>query len=653
MKKNIYSNLILLMAMLFSISTFAQNRLQPSPKEMGSAKGNIEMKTGLEVEENLMKTGPSTNQWAAPVASETSAEVNLGMTRYDLQTNASTCNRFTRTADGKMYGTWTMGEEDLSGYPDRGTGYNSFDGSDWGNVPTARLEETARTGWPNYVLTEDGTEFVVNHVFDAGAYRLHYLRREAGATDWTEGDLPTSTPVGSLWPRATVGGMNGNSIHVISITTPTGDLGGVLYEGVDMHVIYHRSTDAGATWDIVDGIIPGLDSTLMKDLIRADAYSIDAKDDVVAIGLFSLFNDVKVFKSTNNGDNWDNWTVKDFPIDQYVIDQGYTVDDLPPFDSLNSPAELAIHSTDGAGAVIIDNNDMVHTFYSEMYVIDDDTTDAGGWSFYPCTSGIAYWNEGFGEDSIRSITGLLDLNGNGINDLDCAGGFNFGRYGVAGLTSFPSAAIDDQNNIYLSYQMVMESPDYISVLDDQHHTHIWMMASQDGGDTWSDPYNVINAVVLDDDELEFFTEGVFGHLARRADDHVHLIYQQDFSPGISVLGDMDPASTNLINYVAVSLDEFGIMTSTEEVEDISINHFSIQPNPASDQVRLYYDLPKAGTTNLTVLNTFGQTVLSKNNISGYHGLNDATLNVSNLSTGIYFLQLEFGEMKATQKLIVK
>ena len=71
----------------------------------------------------------------------------IATTYYDQQTNASTQNRIYYFDDGTIGATLTWGMEPSS-YPDRGTGYNYFDGTSWLAFPTERIE-SMRTGWPS------------------------------------------------------------------------------------------------------------------------------------------------------------------------------------------------------------------------------------------------------------------------------------------------------------------------------------------------------------------------------------------------------------------------------------------------------------------------------------------------------------------------
>ena len=289
--KNSTPLLMLLILSLIGITLSGQNnRIKKNNSLLQAMPAQANYVTGLEEQQ------PNSNSNSELIEfRDTELEINIGTTNYDLETNYSGCKRISEDADGNIYATWTMGFEAPPNYPDRGTGYNRYDaGNDaWGDIPLDRLEADVRTGWPNHIITNSGTEFIVSHVFTSGEYRLHTLRRETGETDWTESDMPTNTPVGVLWPRAAV---DGETVHVMAITTPTGGLGGEIYEGVNIHPLYYRSSDGGATWDVVDFIIPGLDSTFMKNLVTADCYYIDARDGVVAIGVFSQWNDIVVFK---------------------------------------------------------------------------------------------------------------------------------------------------------------------------------------------------------------------------------------------------------------------------------------------------------------------------------------------------------------------
>lgn len=580
----------------------------------------------------------------------------IGTTVYDLQSNAACQNRIDDKGTDVLSATWTYGTDAAAGYPGRGTGFNSDEGTGWGPPPVSRVEASVRTGWPGVGHLADGSPVVVAHISDPAVpvSALHVSRWHAGSGTWIETDIPSASPGGMLWPRMAVGGADGNSIHVIGVTTPTGN-GGQVYNGVDGHLLYFRSTDGGTTWDMTDITIPGIDNTryVAGD---ADAYVIDASGETVAIGLWSDLGDVVVAKSTDNGANWSLHIPRDFPFDAYTIDQGWTNDMLSYQDTVGAPVSAnglyAINSSDGTGDVLIDNNGMVHAWYGDMPYLDEDLTD-GNFSFYPLTSGVRYWNESYGDDSTNVVAGLVDADGDGAYTLQNT------NIGVAAsyftsITSFISAGVDSKNNLYVAYSALTEDnwkEDANPEL--QHYRHIFVTASGDGGETWlEDPVDLISPGLVDDDDLIPAMEAVFPSVARTVTgNHLHVIYQLDFEPGLSVRGDTDPAETNFIYHIAVNIeDEFGFV-NTEEVAVETFN-LALAPNPASGNVKLSYELPTSAQTSISIMTMVGQEVSRQEFGQQQAGYFTENLDISNLSRGVYLVRFQADNQIATQKLVV-
>ncbi|HMQ46133.1 MAG TPA: T9SS type A sorting domain-containing protein [Saprospiraceae bacterium] len=571
------------------------------------------------------------------------SEATIGTTEYDLQSNYSGCKRISKSAEGNIMTVWTMGFEE-TGYPDRGTGYNISVGGSWDVAPSERLEDGIRTGWPNHVVTASGKELIVNHVFTPGIYGTHILRRNASSDPWIAEILPTTTPFGIVWPRSAVGGTDGETIHVIGVTLPVAN-GGVVYEGVDLHILYYRSTDGGATWDITDRIIPGLDASLTTQLQAADSYFIDARGENVAIGLFNQWTDILLFKSTDNGDTWTKTIVKDFPIDQYLIDQGYTIEDLPPYDE-NQPDSLAIFTSDNSGTVLLDHSGVAHVFYGQMYVLDDDLTD-GQWTYFPATSGLAYWNESYASNEIRTIADVVDRNGN--DTLDVGSIDELATY-FTSLTSFASAGIDAAGNLFVVYAGLIEGEDFINQEDGQFYRHIYAIASSDGGETWTEPLDLIAEEFVQEPDLVNFIEALHPSLIREVGDNLELIYQQDFRPGWIVRGDMDPVETNFINFMEID-KALLVDVSTKEV--VSNAHFKLQtlPNPTSGAVQISFDLAEQAAYQVGIFDLMGKSVL-KTSSNGI-GLQQLELDLSDLPKGIYMLRLQTQGQTTAMKMVVE
>jgi hypothetical protein len=639
MRKVLLSTFSLL---LCSVALMAQSPATTDISKITAPMNQVKM-TGFE--EIARPNVPVANN---PLANgRTDQEALIGTTIYDLQTNGAVQNRLVRNADNnELAAVWTRGFSEGDGYADRGAGYNFFTDNAWGEDPTERIE-TVRTGWPSISMIADGSQVVIAHASDASLV----VNRNAGGT-WVESTIPSNVPaaVGMLWPRSVAGGPDGNTIHAMAITTPVANAG-ALFEGVDGHLLYHRSLDGGATWDMVDVIIPGLDNTKFNSM-DADSYAIDADGENVAIALFSGFGDVMVAKSEDNGSTWTSTVIHDFPFDNYVADTGYDTLALDPQETADGPNGTAIQTSDGTGDVIIDQTGMAHVFYGEMYVQDIDLTD-GNTTFFPGWFGVRYWNELHGEDSTRVVASVLDADGNGTYDL--VSGDNIAAY-FTSLTSFISAGVDNNNNLVIAYSALTENLTNDNASPNaQNNRHILLSASTDNGETWLDtPVDVVREdVVLEPDLFPAIT-AVFPSVSRNIGDNlIHLIYQQDFEPGLAIRGDEDPTGTNFISYVAVDVEEVGIVGTNTEVVDADAFSFELAPNPATDAVRVSYELPETSKVTMTVANMMGQTIRVIENSNHSAGMFSTQVDLDGLAHGVYLVTFRANDRLAVQKLIVE
>lgn len=564
-----------------------------------------------------------------PVACDRS-EV-IGTTVYDLQTNASVCNRISRDAEGNIMATWTMSLNGANGYADRGTGYNRFDAASgsWEPIPTQRLEPDIRTGWPNHIITDNGTELIVTHEFTSQGIFLRTLRRAAGDEDWIEGELPVNAPRGAFAARMAC---SGETVHLIAVTPPL-SFGGVVYEGVNGHVLYYRSPDGGATWDITDAVIPGLDEGFMASIGKIDCYNIDARGEVVAVGVFSMINDVYIFKSENSGTNWTSTRIYDFPIDRYQFDQGYTVSDLPP-PAPEQPHPLAIFTTDGSGSLLVDHNGLVHAFYGQVYLRDNDIANGNFDEIYTDGGGLAYWNETFGPDSTRTIAGVPDLNGNNAADIDFD--IHLAEYFLS-PASIPSPGVDENNNLYLAYSAVMEGADFRQNDDAEQYRHIVIIHSEDGGEHWSEPFDAINETTLCDAELPYFSEAMYPSMVRDITDEILFTYQESFRPGASLIG--DPPETSFIRFARVDLAELGVV-KTQEAQNPNGFNLRFFPNPATGMASLQFELEEPAQVGLGLYNVMGQPARADSWYDLNAGEHTLGLEVAALPSGGYFVWLQ-------------
>jgi len=569
-----------------------------------------------------------------------------GITTYDLQSNGPIPNHLAIDGNGNLVTAWTMSFLADGAWGDRGSGYNKFTAGAWDAEPMNRVE-AVRTGWGNIAVDAEGTEIIVSH---PGDYKLNVARKKVGGS-WVNTKIPSSTPKGVLWPRAAIGGVDNKTLHVIAVTLPTdGTFGGVIYRGVNGHILYYRSPDGGVTWDIKDMILPGLDSVDFAKM-DSDSYSLYAKGNTVAILLQTQWNDMSVFKSTDNGTTWTKTIIRKFPLKRYIYDTEYSLDDIGGVDTAgpggsataDDAAMKSIYTNDGSGNLVIDNNGKVHAFWGEMYVTDVTPGDAQS-SYYPGRNGIDYWNEDMGANNfVKGIAGCLDENGDGTLNITSDA---IALY-YTSLSSQPSATVDNLNNLYLAYSAVSES-NISSNSTPQNYRHIILTKSKDSGATWPEFVDVINdSLIKDDPTFYTFVEAVFPSIIINGND-LHLTFMLDYEPGLTVAGDLDPSSENEMAHL---IFDKNTLTLTEKVNKPAFFAMTLTPNIVNESTRVNFEVAKGGKAQLEVYSLTGQLMQTKSLGQIGAGVYNEEINLQHLTSGNYIIKLKVGVNSAAVKLV--
>ena len=575
-------------------------------------------------------------------------EYIVGTTTYDLQSNATVMDRILHHHDGTISVAWTRSTEFNTSWTDRGTGYNFYDGTAWGAMPTTRLEDSlGRCGWPSMLATNSGREISIAHN-TANSYVQMTYRDTVGSGAWTEQIISTQDSNGVyrylIWNRSAVGGLNNETIHMIALTEPSGGTWtGVPFNGVSGALLYYRSQDEGVTWDRQDIQLPGTDSSTQIGM-SGDVYAIAAQGNTVVIAYFDDWGDSFIIKSTDNGDNWTRTTFLDFPIDKYVIDDGIDLDGNGILDR--------VYSSDNYGAVVLDANNQVHVFYGVMQHSDDDLAD-GSASWFPETNGISYWNESMGADntpamsnndiwtpnSLNIIATAPDLNGDGIvGGVDSTGGYALYYNSRA---SMPNAGISANGEIYLSFSGYTETVDNGT----QVFRHVYITKSSDGGTTWKDPVDVTPCTIWNGAQ-----ECVFASMNPVVDNKIRIVYQKDFEPGLAVRGDEDMVDNNEIIYLEI--DTAGLFGGGAPLGITELKtHFSVVPNPATNVTTLKISSDKTQTIKISVVDLLGKEIAKKEKVI-FSGTTLETIDVSEYQNGIYFVNLQIGAQVTTKKLVI-
>ena len=558
-------------------------------------------------------------------------ESDMGTTIYDLPSNSSTpYGRLYVYPDGTKAGVWTIGKNPTA-YPDRGTGYNYYDGSAWGPDPTLRIE-SVRAGWPSYAPCGPNGEIVISH--QSGTLPLVVLKREnKGTGSWTQTFLNApSGASGMLWPRMITTGEDHNTVHVIALTAPVAN-GGSLYQNLDGALLYCKSEDGGVTfgdWQLLDGL-----TSEYYLGFSGDTYSwlIPYENDIAFV-ISESSVDLILMHSADNGDTWEKIVVWEHPY---------------PFYSTTMVTEK-FYCPDGSAHGVIDKYGKIHLAFG----VNRAYADGASSYWFPWVDGVAYWNSDkprwLGGDTLALhpdslyahgdlIGWMQDVNGNDTLDLIYNSSGSYALYYI-GPTSMPQIIYDNDNDIlYAVFASVTEGYE----TETQDRRHLWTRVSYDRGVTWSDFTDLVANI------FHIFDECVFPVISPTLDGGCPaLLYQRDDEPGLSVRGDEDSPTTNYITYMTIN-EYVGIKEGVSQSFKVEQNF----PNPAEGMTRVMVEVSQANDLSLSLSNITGQRVMEINKGKVNAGKHIIEINTSNLQSGIYFYTVRCGKESKTMKMVVK
>ncbi len=565
----------------------------------------------------------------------------VGQTVFSLQSNRGVPVRLVNHGNGTLSAAWTYLNQD-SATTDRGTGYNFYDGANWGPFPIQRIEYK-RTGYTN-IAAVNGWEYCMAHSGDSG---LFLSKRTIGSGSWTYhhpvGTYNLYNNQADVWCRFAVGGSNGNTIHAIVNSQGTGTQPVLGQSGP---LTYTRSLDRGVTWDLDHVQLPMSDSSYFTGF-SAENYHIDCRNDIVAIVAGGMDMGVYLWKSTDNGNNWTRTAILPFPIPFY--------DPIPMITDVNQDgiADTVVTGNEDP-TVSIDNNGVAHMAFGRIKLFDDDTTS--NWTYDPLTDGLFYWNENMPAPAV--IAHAEDFNGNGKIDIPVPVAPNtlpVGRY-LGGLIVHPSIGFDDNNDIYISYSCVNELAD---TTDYQcMRRHVYLKRSSDEGATWGPAINIVPSIAQGDSGE--FREGVYGSLAKKVDGSganscTHILYQRDGAPYIydgfpqgaaqpipQVSWNADPFNVPLSNDM-IYAKVCNISSKVEEVDFLN-DVVEVYPNPSSQKIYIKQKNSNSRFTQLEIFNVEGKLIMQSEM--------KINLDVSMFPDGIYTLMLKSEKNYSSVRFVV-
>lgn len=181
----------------------------------------------------------------------------------------------------------------------------------------------------------------------------------------------------------------------------------------------------------------------------------------------------------------------------------------------------------------------------------------------------------------------------------------------------------------------------------------------------------------------FFTEGTAGIPVILAQPIANGQTMTIFSQGISLtLPGNEPATTDFCIYVFddpstqltlggqpivvsykdpdtlnnVACNEITLIPQTNSISEINEGNkpLSIFPNPASSEVLLHFEMEKEGPLAVIVKDISGRSVIFKNyDPVKLSADNPIRLNIAQLSTGTYFVEMNAGNKRSIGKLVIR
>jgi hypothetical protein len=440
----------------------------------------------------------------------------VGTTFNNRQTNGSAYRRLQVMHSNKVGVSWTTQDS----FSFSGTGYNQFNGTSWIKLDTnsTRIEtQNFRTESPSYAFNAaNNEEVILSHIITTnGSGGFVMSKKNINAPNWNESvvlDTIPSVP-GLLWCRTTIAN---NFLHVVACYTDSSQSqpNRVVRNGVRTPVVYSRLNLNTNVWDIKTITLPGYNS-LRYYKGFADSYSIDANGNNVAILIGSAGQDLSLWKSNNNGNNWV----------RTIIDTFYQ----SPFIEKSTLVDPYVMTADRQLHVLLDNNGNSHCFWSQIALFNSDTTD-DTWFFYPSNSHqqLMYWKEGTPIVNKKSIANFAGDPLNNTNWQQYSGG----RYGESFYLANPSAGISADGKIYCIYSSPTEGELPTGMRD------IYLTHTNNSGQAWSAPKNLTGL-------LGGGLEQGFPSIAKTVNQKIHFSYSQSTSVGPYTAGAWD------INYTAI------------------------------------------------------------------------------------------------------
>jgi len=544
----------------------------------------------------------------------------IGTTWYDVQSYTNVMQRIWAYPDGTVGATWMCAGENL--VPERGAGYNYFDGNDWGDIPNLHVGPSDRMGWPSYAPWGPSGEIIALYRYVVGSGSIKFYKREnKGQGDWIETTLNPPAGISLVWHSMMTSGENHEYIQLLAYTYD------IEYQGQTNALLYYRSSDGAQTWEVDGEVIDGSGSDYFPTIHSLTYSWANPVGETIAFTLGFDEWGGRVFKSYDNGDTWEFIQVMETTLDPFNI----------PTDSEVTPCGS------GTSSCVLDSQGNVHIVFPRMAKV----YTGGTLYYYPFTDGLIYWNESMPVIDTTLISSYT------LDYLDAAGNLcgwvmttqpsytipeGQPNYSNA-MCAYPQLSIDSDDNIFVASSTL--APDYTN--GEFFYRHIIANSSFDLGNSWE------GQIDLNEDIQYIFSECAYPEMAPVIGDYVHVVFQEDPFPGIAEwLTNHDKVQNNMMH---MTIDKDVFVGLKEPAEALPFE-LSIYPNPVATVAFLNLTLKKAGDVSIKLLNQVGQSIYSNDPGRYDEGRHFIRLDVSELPAGIYYCVLKFNGQQTTEKVVI-
>lgn len=570
----------------------------------------------------------------------------IGFTYYDYMTNGALGQKIKKFDDNTLMVITMAAEDQTAGTSTRGSYYNYFNGTTWLDTAVVwNRIETARKGWGNVATFNDKTAVTVSHA----GFIMNINSGTPEAPAWVESTVPSTSAL--TWPKHATSEAGSNfNIYV------TGGITG----GSPVPFVF--SHDGGSTWtakSLADTLSP-----LYPDYRgnEADDYMVDASGTKVAVVNSKTSADVVVYISNNEGATFTSTLIYDLA----KID---TALDLVPFDSSFFPASdykmLGSAYPDGTCDLMIDAAGVVHVAFGTRelgYYINTDTlhqpirgpqgqlertffiTD------YAPNTGIYYWNSNMTGGAIQAVKPTASMVDPSVWYLLRGSTGFYPTTWTAGLDmsciGMPNMSYDADGKLYMVFSGLKANDR--ALLDPNDPTswspfaHAYLIASGNMGAAWTAPKDIYGDALMSEDVN-------FPGLSNVAGDKLHVLIQNDQSPGTWLQQPTHPQNKNAFIYIAVDKP---VVDVKENVVVTDYNLAQNYPNPFNPSTLINYSIPSRSNVTLKIYDMLGREVRTLVNATQEAGSYDVSFNASGLASGLYVYTLEAGSFKISKKMML-